>query len=263
MFRVTDTKSAEPLLSDWSDTFVKTCLDGRIGAIYSTKKTKHETLLLTVGEFILFAGLPDPAAVRFIPDGYCSDFAIMIAKGDDDRWHRLIEEYYGDRAKKETRYAIKKEGVSSFVRAKLEAIAADVADGYRIVPIDRALYGACRTSDQFYDLVSQYPTYEDYETHGLGFMALCGDETAAGCSSFSDYPGGVEIEISTRPEHRRRHLASAVAARFILECIDRGLYPSWDAANLSSLALAEKLGYRLDHTYTAYEISGYKSGNGQ
>ena len=262
MFRVTDTGSAAPLLEGWNDTFVKTCLEGRIGAIYSTKEKDHETLLLTVGEFILFAGKPDADAVAFIPDGYKTNFALMIAKGDDDRWHRLIEEHFGGRAKRETRYAIKKEGVSSINIPKLEAIAASVADGYRIVPIGRELYDFCRGSEFFSDFVSQYPTYEDYERCGLGFMALFGDTPAAGCSSFSDYPGGVEIEIATHPDHRRRHLASALAAHFILECIKRGLYPSWDAANLSSLALAEKLGYRLDHTYTVYEINDYKGKNG-
>ena len=50
-------------------------------------------------------------------------------------------------------------------------------------------------------------------------------------------------------------LLAAAAAGLILECLERGLYPSWDAANLSSVALAEKLGYTFSHEYTAFEVN--------
>ncbi|MBR3832696.1 MAG: GNAT family N-acetyltransferase [Lachnospiraceae bacterium] len=49
-------------------------------------------------------------------------------------------------------------------------------------------------------------------------------------------------------------VASICGAKLILECLDRGLYPSWDAQNMGSVALAEKLGYHFDHAYDAYEI---------
>lgn len=76
----------------------------------------------------------------------------------------------------------------------------------------------------------------------------------SGASSYSAYRGGIEIEIDTKEEYRRRGLALACGAKLILECLDRGLYPSWDAHNRCSAALAEKLGYRLDYAYDAYEI---------
>lgn len=40
----------------------------------------------------------------------------------------------------------------------------------------------------------------------------------------------------------------------ILECLEQNLYPSWDAHNMWSVALAEKLGYHYDHEYTAFEL---------
>ncbi|MCI9059896.1 MAG: GNAT family N-acetyltransferase, partial [Lachnospiraceae bacterium] len=43
-------------------------------------------------------------------------------------------------------------------------------------------------------------------------------------------------------------------ARLILACMERGWYPSWDAQNLWSVKLAEKLGYHFDRAYPAYEI---------
>ena len=53
---------------------------------------------------------------------------------------------------------------------------------------------------------------------------------------------------------RRRGLALSCGARLILTCLDRGLYPSWDAANLESVALARRLGYRPAGPYDAWEL---------
>mgnify|MGYP001636192725 CR=1 FL=1 len=53
---------------------------------------------------------------------------------------------------------------------------------------------------------------------------------------------------------RRRGVALACCARLILTCLDRGLYPSWDAANLESVALARRLGYRPAGPYDAWEL---------
>ena len=81
------------------------------------------------------------------------------------------------------------------------------------------------------------------------FSFLAGD---AGASSYTWYPGGIEIEIVTRQDVQRCGLGSACASQLILNCLDRGLYPSWDAANKTSLHLAESLGYAFSHEYAAY-----------
>lgn len=75
----------------------------------------------------------------------------------------------------------------------------------------------------------------------------------AGASSYTVYRGGIEIEIDTRVDFRRQGLATACGARLILDCLDCGLYPSWDAHSRASLALSKKLGYKLDRPYPAYE----------
>ena len=71
-------------------------------------------------------------------------------------------------------------------------------------------------------------------------------------SSYCVYAGGIEVEIDTHPAHRQRGLATACGARLILECLDRGLYLSWDAHDLRSVALAEKLGYHRGEPYPVY-----------
>lgn len=81
---------------------------------------------------------------------------------------------------------------------------------------------------------------------------LCGGELVAGASSYAVYRDGIEIEIDTRPDQRGKGLATACGARLILDCLDRGLYPSWDAHDKRSAHLAQKLGYRLAGAYRAY-----------
>ena len=83
-------------------------------------------------------------------------------------------------------------------------------------------------------------------------VATKGGQLAAGASSYSSYPGGIEIEIDTHKDFRRQGLAYSAGAALILACLDRGWYPSWDAANRPSLALAEKLGYQFSHPYPIY-----------
>ena len=68
--------------------------------------------------------------------------------------------------------------------------------------------------------------------------------------------------VDSKEEYRSRGLAEICSAGLILECLKRGLYPSWDAQNKGSLALAEKLGYHYSHTYTAYEVFAYGKGEG-
>ena len=79
-------------------------------------------------------------------------------------------------------------------------------------------------------------------------------EPIAGASSYSSYMQGIEITIRTREEYQRQGLACICAARLILECMQRELYPSWDAANTKSVALSEKLGYHFDKEYVAYRV---------
>ena len=61
-------------------------------------------------------------------------------------------------------------------------------------------------------------------------------------------------EVDTIPEERRKKLATAACSALILNCLEEGLYPSWDAQNMNSVRLAEKLGYEYDHEYVAYEV---------
>lgn len=95
---------------------------------------------------------------------------------------------------------------------------------------------------------------ELYLKYGRGMVILKDNEIVSGASSYTRYLQGIEIEVDTIPSERRKHLATAACSALILDCLKKGLYPSWDAQNINSVYLAEKLGYEFSHEYTAYEI---------
>lgn len=242
------------LFDGWEETMIWSCLEGVMGRAYGDDSKSPKSAQIVLGDFCFFAGEPLEELIRNKPEGRESDFIIMVPR--DEAWAAKIEEVWKRQAKKVTRYAIKKHS-KGFRKEYLENIANGLPRPFTMKMIDRELYHEILAQPWSRDLCSQFETYEEYEKKGLGVAVLADGQVIAGASSYSVYPGGIEIEIDTRSDYRRRGAALACGARLILECLKRGLYPSWDAQNLGSVALAQKLGYEPDHEYTAYEIYGY------
>lgn len=240
------------IFGNWNETIIWSCLQGIMGEIHTN--SSEDAAMAILGDFAFFTGNPDEVLVRFKPENCKQDFIIMVPQNDE--WAELIEKYYGEKAKKVTRYAIKKE-TDIFDVKKMQQAADSLHPGYVLMRMKEAEYNMCRENVWANDLVSQYKDYKTYKNLGLGIVVLKDGELVAGASSYSRYDNGIEIEIDTRVDHRRKGLAYACGAKLILECLDKGLYPSWDAQNKWSVALAEKLGYNFSHEYVAYEVRGY------
>lgn len=247
---VSDTRTVASLFEGWQETMVWSCLQGVMGQVYAPAGEKPKSALAMLGDFWFFAGEPSEDLVRFCPAP--RPFAILVPQHPG--WEPVIRTVYGDRAAKRTRYATRKEE-AAFDRARLEGFVRDLGEEYTLQPLSEPLYRQCQAQGWSRDLVSQYPSWAAYSRLGLGVAVTRKGELLAGASSYSAYRGGIEIEVDTRPDCRRRGLAQAACASLILACLDRGLYPSWDAQNPGSLALAETLGYAFSHTYPAYEVT--------
>lgn len=256
MIRLKEPKLAAPLFDNWQETLIWSCLQNIMGAVYADDMNNPHSAMALLGDFCFFAGRPDKDLVNIMnkrkEDAKDINFLIMVTQ--DSEWDKLIKDCYGDRAKEVTRYAIKKD--TEFDKIKLQQAVNSLNEEYELRLIDKELYGMCLENEWSRDLVSQFAGYEMYEKLGLGVAALKDGILVSGASSYSRYNEGIEIEIDTYKDYRRKGLAYACAAKLILECLDRGLYPSWDAQNMWSVALAQKLGYCYDYSYPAYEVSG-------
>ena len=153
-----------------------------------------------------------------------------------------------------SRYAIKRD--TRFDKDLLHKLMDKLPEGYELKDIDENIYDMCLSDPVTRDFVSSFESKEKYLDIGRGVVVIKSGRIVAGASSYTRYHEGIEIEVDTIEEERRKGLATAASAALILRCLDEGLYPSWDAQNMDSVHLAEKLGYEYDHEYTAYEVSG-------
>ena len=254
IYKLTDPSVAASLFADCTDTSVFSCLQGVLGDIYTDREDDPQSAMAIINVFSFFGGKPNAELSRFRPKDYKSDFVFAVPMNAE--WEHMLAKEWGHCAEKITRYAIKKEG-NVFDAEQLTAFAENVPDGCVLLLIDEPLYHLCLQQEWSKDFVATYPDYETFAKIGLGVVAVRNGEIIAGASSFSSYDKGIEIEIATREDYRRQGLATACGARLILECLQRNLYPSWDAANKMSVGLSEKLGYHFSHEYTAYKICPY------
>ncbi len=245
--RVSEPAALAPLLDGWQEGMLYAYLSGRMG--YAVADADFRSAQVRVGDFCFFAGAPDAAVAAWQPEK-TRPYTIFIPRTPS--WDALIEAIY-PQARRSVRYAFRKQ--DTFNREHLRAFAAAPA-GYTLCRMDEQMYRRAAQEGWSRDLVSQYPAWADYAAHGAGMVALHNGMLVCGASSYADWPGGLEIEIDTHPAHRRRGLARACAAVLMLDCLSRGLHPSWDAANPVSAHLARTLGYVPAGKYAVYELAG-------
>lgn len=243
------------LFEGWEESLIWSCLQGCMGAAWADQEEKPESARIILADFCYFAGTANRSLVTEEIGLHSREFLIMVPPLDHtaDAWARQIEDVYQGRCRRVERYAIKKEpGI--FDRKKLENLVNELDAEYQLKLIDKDIFRQTREQSWARDFTSQYAEYEEYCQRGVGAFVLHDGELVSGASSYAVYREGIEIEIGTKEEYRKKGLATACGARLILECMERGLYPSWDAQNKWSVALARKLGYHFDRTYPAYEI---------
>jgi len=239
------------LFAGWEKTMIWSCLQGCMGKLYAMEDEDLKSARIIIGDCCFFAGQPAADLVINMPRDDQRESVIMIPA--DESWANLIESVYGERAARRSRFSIKKEA-EGFDEQKLLAYTRQLPPDYTMQMIDRELFWEARSESWSQDLTSQFPDYESYREHGLGAAVLYRGKLAAGASSYIYYQGGIEIQIDTEESHRRQGLALACGSQLILECLKRGLHPNWDAHDMRSVQLAEKLGYHMEKEYTSYDV---------
>ena len=242
-------KRVSPLFDGWDETLIWTSLQELKGAVWALEGMEDTSAVAICGDFVFFAGEPNQEIVkayRRLGRG----FGILTPQ--NEAWDRLIVREFGELAQRRERYAIAKEP-DRFDKSRLEALVKAVPEGVTLRRIDGELYRRCLAIDWACDFCSQF-TEQEFAAHGLGVVAMKDGEPVGGASSYIYYNGGIEIEVDTREDMRRQGIAAACCAQLILDCLARGLYPSWDAANRASVALAQKLGYHETETYIVYHV---------
>ena len=270
--KVEDIEKVKSLFGDWENNFLISCLQGIMGEVYSLDLDNPKSAVAVLGDFRMFAGEPDENLLKFdyfeykkdeckydMCDYKRSDMEIIIPQ--NDKWAELIRSTFGENFEgvlelKEIKRYSTFEDMSQFELDKLNDIKNSIKEGFEILDIDEEIYKRCLENEWSKDLVGIYKDYEDYSKKGIGVVLLDtkNNEIVSGASSYCTFEGGIEIEIDTNELHRKKGYALICGASIILKCLEKGIYPSWDAHNRESIELAKKLGYREKGEYTAFEL---------
>ena len=253
-----------PLFASFNDTTVISCLEGRNSSRAWADNDENPTAAMVLlggfregsGGFSFIAGDKNAPCVPQMIKTFPTDFKGLgtILVPQDDSWDDVIRSALGEGCEKEIRYATSKTE-NHFDKEKLRKWACALDGEFELRFVDRELFSRLEDCPWSHECVGNFRDYEEFERdNGLAVACIHGEEIVGVVGSFSAYSGGIEIEIDTREDYRRRGIARAGASKLILECLERGLYPSWDAATKISLSLAQSLGYVFANEYGSYWV---------
>ena len=238
---------AKPIFGDWQETMIWSAMDGIMGDVYANDNLTAACAVLGDLAFIASPTMDEDAVQAVLRKVKAETAHDLLLVAQDEALFALCKDLLG-RVETGTRYAFRKDNV--FEPDKLKAFVTELPEGYVLSGMTREIWAQITEKKGWtWDFISNFPDYETFQSMALGVFVLKNGEIVCGASAYSAYSGGVEIEIDTHEAHRRRHLARTCAAQLILNCMEKGLYASWDAANLESAALAQQLGYRFSHDY--------------
>ncbi|MBI5962309.1 MAG: GNAT family N-acetyltransferase [Chloroflexi bacterium] len=121
-------------------------------------------------------------------------------------------------------------------------------DGYSIHRMDQALL---ERSPKYEETLNRYGSIENFLDKGIAISILHGDETVCEAYADMDIMGMRELGVRTQESYRRQGFATFACACLIKLCEESGSATYWDCAkfNLSSMALARKLGFQNERAY--------------
>ncbi len=173
--------------------------------------------------------------------------------GTSSEWDRALDQIFMNRNTRKSKQFVYKSANDTplNIYEKLER-------DYCIKKVDRSLL-----EDETYDvsflrdaILEWWMSYEDYLKHGIGYGIF--HKKVAICSCVTSFMNDEEMEshIVSKPEYRKKGLATAAVSAFLKEAKSKNYSIHWDCMerNLGSRALAEKHGLKKAFEYTLFEF---------
>jgi len=209
----------------------RAALQGRFG-----KRTEFGRGSITDALFVYLDGEPEPESIAAVDTRFRNRPLVCLTEA----WKAAIEERYPDAAVYR-RFQMKPS--DRFILPEDP----EIPEGYRLAGMDASAF-----AEHPFSHGENYPSWDAFREEGSGAVAYHGGEIAAAASSFLSLGGEVELDVSTKEEHRGRNLASACVCHMLRDCRRRGFTVHWDAQNEISLHLAEKFGFAAETAYSVY-----------
>lgn len=251
------------LLKGWDDEVtMMSCVEGHMGQLWVDDRDHIQRVLGVVGDFAFLLGEESKDIVK--DKGERKEFIDFLKRhgkykiiiAQMDKWKHVLKQLAEEEQtsfESFSRFAMKG-SVHTFDIEALKENINRIPERYSLHRIDEKLYQMALAKEWSKDLCSNFTSYQQFADHGIGYVICYEEEIVAGASTYAYCTASIEIEIVTHENFRRRGFAKICGSGLILEALERGLYPRWDAAHMGSVALAEQLGYTFDHEYKAFCI---------
>lgn len=236
------------------DVCLCSCIEGKMGRAWVDKNENPTIAIVVVADFCYLLWCITNNNIDVTRDELLEKCKGKIIVSYNSSWNSIMEGFYSNNLNRFNRYSIKKE-LDVFQKDILNSYIDAINPEFKINRINEPIYFEVLKDDFMADCCSNYSSLEEFLKHGIGYAIVHNGEIISAASSYSYCEGSIEITIGTKDEYRRKGLALAVASKLILDCIEKNIYPRWDAANLESVELATKLGYHFDKEYEVYSIS--------
>lgn len=248
----------EPFFRNSYDSCPEAFIQGVMGRGFCDSSTEPTYGIIQLGEFCYLGGNGEGTLKKNLPSILHNLFKdkpfILVPLSES--WDRLF--YNNPAYKKEIRYSLLQPELESFDTDKLSSyvnrITQKRTDDFTLKAINENTFHAVKRNEWSRDFTGNFSDYLTFKKQAFGYIIVDKHtgKLCAGASSFSASNDSIEIVIATDKKYQNQGLATAVAAKMILECIKQNKYPRWDAANLTSVSVAEKLGYHFEEEYVCY-----------
>ena len=218
-------------------------LEAQMGQAFVDDPDQPTAYRISIGPFWYFAGNAGGPGGRALLAEWP---AYNLFMPSPPAWADAARETFGERLVTFPRYSFSADGLNA---AHLTSIIEASPQRDRVVAVDAALLARAADGLETYVDLADFDSPDDFVARGLGFVALDGERVMGAAYSSLVCNRGIEVSLYVDEPYRRQGVATAIAGRLLLECVRQGRRPNWDAANLESCALAEKLGYVATGSY--------------
>lgn len=222
------------------------------GKVFVSAQDEDQAVFVYNNGFCVLAGsVPSAefakACLQWLYEYKQQDFFILYP--NQDCWLPSLNESKTESAQKVQRIAFQLDRYAFEAHRSESLLPADI----RITPMDAALMRKVEAT--VYPWIGgTWKSAVDFEERGFGVCASTDEGVVSLCYSVFVSYGKHAIDILTIEKFRRLGLARTVAQSFSAECVQRGVYPTWDCyeTNLSSMRLAQALGFKRSRQFPVY-----------
>lgn len=229
------------------DISIECVLEAQMGQAFVDDLKDPSAYMIQIGPFHYFAGDAASTGGLEIMKNFQPYNLFMSASAG---WAEAFKQQYGERFVLIERYSFSSEKMSIEHVKKLCRASAFAKDVSRM---DAALVERVSGQEHFID-VSDFESPADFEERGIGFYVETGGKIIGAAYSSLVCNTSIEVSLFVEEEYRRQGIATVLSANLIRWCLEHNMDAHWDAANLESCKLAEKLGYVSTGNYQAYYL---------